>query len=105
MSPAEIVQVLALVAVSEPPELPARPPDASGIASVYATPGDRHALGKPACLRGAPLPDRDLPFCAHRTWKCGTVVVLHHPRTRRTALCVVVDRGPMEPASPPGSGP
>ncbi len=40
--------------------------------------------------------------CAHRTLPCGTVLMIENPRTRRVALCEVLDRGPFGALLPSG---
>lgn len=68
------------------------------VASRYGDPGDRWA-GGPSLRCHRYLPARTFARavqrgCAHRTLPCGTVVRLWSPRTRRSTLCQVVDRGP-----------
>src|SRR5207248_2026344 len=40
--------------------------------------------------------------CAHRTLPCGSVVMIHNPRTQRLAVCEVLDRGPFGALLPDG---
>lgn len=72
--------------------------DASGISTVYHTPQDRKTLqgGALSCLWGKKpndLPDHYL-FCAHRTYRCGTILHVYNPKTEKSAYCAVMDRGP-----------
>jgi hypothetical protein len=67
--------------------------DQVGMSSYFATKGDKMAGGPPACLGGKPFP-RHGKFCAHRTLRCGSVVLVYMPRTGKTATCTVIDRGP-----------
>lgn len=69
-----------------------------GVASVFYTGKDgRHAGGYLACLWRHPRKkqvDRALRFVAHRTLPCGSIVLVHNPRTQRSTYAVVLDRGP-----------
>ena len=41
-------------------------------------------------------------YCAHRTLPCGTVLMVENPRTKKVALCEVLDRGPFGAILPSG---
>lgn len=101
-----IYVVFSLVEMHQDPFLRSIPPEAipgttspkaqSGIATMYGTPNDRKwGAGHLACA-----PDyrvQDLPemhVCAHRTYPCGTILVVENPRTGLRTLCRVLDRGP-----------
>lgn len=71
-----------------------------GYATRFGDPNDRHDGDALSCTHQALGPD-DL-VCAHRTLPCGTVVLLHNPRTDRVALCTVEDRGPYGAILPSG---
>jgi len=92
----KVEAILALLLLAKHAELPEARPRwrEQGLASIYGQPGDRHAGGRPACLRGARLPPPEVPFCAHRTLPCGSVLLVELARTGARALCVVIDRGP-----------
>jgi hypothetical protein len=72
-----------------------------GIATRYGDPGDR-LTGKHLSCTHEPLKPDQL-VCAHRTLPCGTLVLLHNPRTRRFAYCEVLDRGPFGAILPSGN--
>ncbi len=89
-------------------EAPDRSPDEVGRASTYARPaktcepGDikckpRKAGSKKQSLMACAETTRvapDMAVCAHRTHRCGTLLLLQHEGTGRTAMCRVMDRGP-----------
>lgn len=101
-----IYVVVAMVQMHQDPFLREIPPEAipaatspkaqSGLATMYGTPDDRKwGAGHLACA-----PDyrvQDLPemhVCAHRTYRCGTILAVENPRTGLRTLCRVLDRGP-----------
>jgi rare lipoprotein A (peptidoglycan hydrolase) len=61
-----------------------------GYATVFGTPGDKHAGGALACEQ-RPIPQNE-PICAHRYLACGTK--LHIYRGKSVTTCRVADRGP-----------
>lgn len=61
-------------------------------AGVFGYEGDPLSGGKNMCT-GVKM-GRDEMGIAHRSLACGTRVVLYNPRTHRSTLAVVVDRGP-----------
>jgi hypothetical protein len=61
------------------------------LSTIFGTPGDRWAGGRTACTKELPGQAHGV---AHRTFPCGTELLLHNPRTRKTARAVVLDRGP-----------
>jgi hypothetical protein len=71
-----------------------------GVATRYGDPGDRMAGPRLSCTHKKMAPGQLV--CAHRTLPCGTVVVLENPRTRRFAVCEVLDRGPFGAILPSG---
>jgi hypothetical protein len=90
--------VLAVRLLSSPDPASVKSWDDSGLATVYHTPTD---LGKwrgsvLACLWNKAVKDfaDDQLFCAHRSYRCGTVLHVYMPKTRKSSYCVVADRGP-----------
>jgi rare lipoprotein A (peptidoglycan hydrolase) len=71
-----------------------------GIATRFGDPGDRTNGAHLSCTH-QPMQPGQLA-CAHRTLPCGSVLVLHNPRTRRLATCEVLDRGPFGAILPSG---
>jgi hypothetical protein len=71
-----------------------------GLSTRFGDPGDRWAGAHLSCTHEKMKPG-DL-VCAHRTLPCGTVVMLHNPRTKRYAVCEVADRGPFGAILPSG---
>jgi hypothetical protein len=71
-----------------------------GLATRFGDPGDRHDGAALSCTQ-KPLEAGQL-VCAHRTLPCGSVVMLHNPRTNRYAVCTVLDRGPYGAILPSG---
>jgi hypothetical protein len=69
---------------------------ATGIATVYGLPSDKKwGSGHLACapdFRVQTLPTMNV--CAHRTYRCGTILAVENPRTKQRTLCRVLDRGP-----------
>ena len=67
-----------------------------GLATMYGTPTDRKwGGGRMACAPAYRL--RSIPTmntCAHRTYKCGTILAIENVRTKKRTLCRVLDRGP-----------
>jgi hypothetical protein len=64
----------------------------AGLSTRFGDPGDKLRGGSLFCT-GERL-DPEQPVCAHRSLPCGTVLMLHNPRTKRVAVCEVLDRGP-----------
>lgn len=94
----DLLAILALVSsLSEPASLPERWEE-RGIASMFRPGKGGHNGGDVACLWRLPRRKRrishKLRFVAHRRWRCGTVVLLHLPRTGRSTYAVVLDKGP-----------
>jgi hypothetical protein len=71
-----------------------------GLSSRYGDPGDRLAGRHLSCTHQKMQPGQLV--CAHRTLPCGSVVMLHNPRTGRLAMCEVLDRGPFGAVLPDG---
>jgi len=63
-----------------------------GVATRFGDPGDPLAGDHLYCT-GKKMEPSQLA-CAHRTLPCGTVVMLENPRTKKFAMCEVLDRGP-----------
>jgi len=91
------------VAVADPlmrglPDLawakPARAPDEVGGASRYGGPGDSRWGGQGLACAPDHKVEAGMHVCAHRTHRCGTVLLVQSVRTGRTTLCRVMDRGP-----------
>lgn len=66
----------------------------TGIASIFGFHGDKLGRQAFACSRGERPQDSDGRFCAHREFKCGTVVVIENIRTGSRSHCIVRDHGP-----------
>lgn len=62
------------------------------VSTIFGTPGDKHAGGN-ALLLDRPVNGDDVGI-AHRTLPLGSVVLVHNMRTNKSALGVVLDRGP-----------
>jgi hypothetical protein len=71
-----------------------------GLATRYGDPGDK-LTGKHLSCTQQPMQPGQLA-CAHRTLPCGSVLLLHNPRTKRFAVCEVLDRGPFGAILPSG---
>jgi len=73
-------------------QLPDRP-DASGIASRFGDPGDKHIGGTLKCKpkERVSLTEHQ---CAHRYYKCGTILIVENKRNGKRSWCEVADRGP-----------
>lgn len=68
-------------------------PSRQGIGSVFGFPGDRWAGGNLACAPDRPVADGER-VCAHRTYRCGTVLIIENVRTKKRSWCHVMDHGP-----------
>jgi hypothetical protein len=94
----DILTLLSLVTSLDPSAVATAARRRRGIASVYYNGKDgKLAGGGLACLWGHPKGqhvDPSLRFVAHRSLPCGTVVKVTSPRTKRSTLAVVIDRGP-----------
>ena len=68
-------------------------PDESGIASRFGRVGDKHIGGNLKCR-----PDERVSLtehqCAHRRYRCGTILVVENQRNGNKSWCEVVDSGP-----------
>ena len=68
----------------------------TGIATIYGLPKDKKwGGGRLACApdyRVQTLPTMNV--CAHRTYRCGTILAVENVRTKKRTLCRVLDRGP-----------
>jgi rare lipoprotein A (peptidoglycan hydrolase) len=71
-----------------------------GLATRYGDPGDK-LTGKHLSCTHQPM-QPGMMVCAHRTLPCGSVVMLHNPRTKKFAVCQVLDRGPFGAIMPTG---
>ena len=71
-----------------------------GVATRFGDPGDPLDGDHLSCTHVKMQPGQ--LACAHRTLPCGTVLVIENPRTRRVALCEVLDRGPFGALLPSG---
>jgi hypothetical protein len=71
-----------------------------GLATRFGDPGDLLAGRHLSCTHQKMEPGQLV--CAHRTLPCGTPVIVRSPRTKRLALCQVLDRGPWGAILPTG---
>jgi rare lipoprotein A (peptidoglycan hydrolase) len=71
-----------------------------GLATRFGDPGDPLDGNHLRCTH-QPMQPGQLA-CAHRTLPCGTVLMIENPRTKRMALCEVLDRGPFGAILPSG---
>ncbi len=71
-----------------------------GLATRFGDPGDPLDGEYLSCTR-QPMAAGQMA-CAHRTLPCGTVVMLANPRTKKVAVCQVLDRGPFGAILPTG---
>jgi hypothetical protein len=71
-----------------------------GLATRFGDPGDLLTGAHLSCTHQRIQPGQLV--CAHRTLPCGSVVMLHNPRTNRLAVCEVLDRGPFGAIMPDG---
>lgn len=68
--------------------------DESGIGSMYGTRDDRWlGSGKMACAPHDAVPQEE-HICAHRSYPCGTILIIEYPKTGKRTWCEVTDRGP-----------
>lgn len=67
--------------------------DEQGIASMFGYPGDKLAGGTMACRPKEKVNSED-HICAHRSYPCGTILILENGKTNKKTWCVVLDRGP-----------
>lgn len=83
------------VAVKAAIVLPLKMPYAhqSGIASMFGSPGDKHIGGNLGCDSSRKIHPDD-QFCAHRSYPCGSTLVIENIRTKKRTYCTVMDRGP-----------
>jgi hypothetical protein len=72
-----------------------------GIATRFGDPGDLLTGSHLYCTHQRLAPGQ--LACAHRTLPCGSVVLLHNPRTSKFAVCEVLDRGPFGAILPSGA--
>jgi hypothetical protein len=67
--------------------------DLDGIASEFGSVGDKHIGGNLMCR-----PDERVSLtehqCAHRRYRCGTILVIENKKNGNRSWCEVVDRGP-----------
>lgn len=73
------------------PPVPGRAADEVGRASTYGRADDSHGQAHLACAPEHRI-DADDHVCAHRSLRCGTLLLLEHEG--RTTVCRVMDRGP-----------
>jgi hypothetical protein len=71
-----------------------------GLATRFGDPGDPLTGAHLYCTHQKLEPGQ--LACAHRTLPCGSVVLLHNPRTSKFAVCEVLDRGPFGAILPNG---
>ncbi len=71
-----------------------------GLATRFGDPGDMWTGAHLSCTGQRIAPGQ--LACAHRTLPCGSLVVVHNPRTSRFAVCQVLDRGPFGAILPSG---
>ena len=71
-----------------------------GLSTRFGDPGDLLTGAHLSCTHQRIQPGQLV--CAHRTLPCGSVVMLHNPRTRKYAVCEVLDRGPFGAILPSG---
>jgi rare lipoprotein A (peptidoglycan hydrolase) len=72
-----------------------------GLATRFGDPGDHWAGAELSCTRQKLSPGQLV--CAHRTLPCGSLVMIHNPRSGRFAVCEVLDRGPFGAVLPDGA--
>ncbi len=72
-----------------------------GLATRFGDPGDHWAGPHLSCTHQKLSPGQMV--CAHRTLPCGSLVMVHNPRTSRFAVCEVLDRGPFGAVLPDGA--
>lgn len=84
--------ILTMMMTTGTVELPPNP-DGKGIASRFGDPGDKHIGGNLKCK-----PDERVSTtehqCAHRRYKCGTILIIENKRNKKRSWCEVADRGP-----------
>jgi rare lipoprotein A (peptidoglycan hydrolase) len=71
-----------------------------GLATRFGDPGDPLDGNHLSCTHQKMQPGQLV--CAHRTLPCGTVLMVENPRTKRVAVCEVLDRGPFGAILPSG---
>jgi hypothetical protein len=73
---------------------PDRKPNEVGKGSRYGGPKDSKWGGQAmACAPDKHVDDR-VHTCAHRTHKCGTILLVENAKNKKRTLCRVMDRGP-----------
>lgn len=95
----ELLATIIAIAVAAPgmaePNLPS--PHYKGVATRFGDLNDKWVGGNLKCARTRRVQPSD-HICAHRTLssyrKCGTVLVLENPRTKKRSWCIVMDSGP-----------
>lgn len=85
---AEHAAWIANAPVSMPPVV-----DGEGIGSRFGDPGDRWVGGRMACAPHDRVNSSHF-VCAHRSYPCGTILIIEYPKTGKRSWCVVADRGP-----------
>jgi hypothetical protein len=73
---------------------PDRKPDEVGVGSRYGGPKDTRWGGQAMACAPDRFVDGRVHTCAHRTHRCGTVLMVENARNGRRTLCRVMDRGP-----------
>lgn len=68
-------------------------PDASGVASRFGDPGDKWIGGTLKCKPKERVSTKEHQ-CAHRYYKCGTILIVENKRNGKRSWCEVADRGP-----------
>lgn len=91
-TPDETVYYASVVASDRSISLP-RATDEHGIATRYGTPGDKYGSGGVACKPHDKINDTD-HVCAHRSYPCGTLLIVENQKTGERNWCEVRDRGP-----------
>jgi hypothetical protein len=73
---------------------PDRHPDEVGVGSRYGGPKDSRWGGQAMACAPDKHVDATVHTCAHRTHRCGTLLLLESVKTKKRTLCRVMDRGP-----------
>lgn len=68
-------------------------PDSHGVATRYGYPGDKYGQQKVACKPNGKVNDYH-HVCAHRSYPCGTILIIENTKNNQRTWCTVMDRGP-----------
>jgi hypothetical protein len=68
-------------------------PDSKGVSTKYGYEGDKYGQQRVACKPNDKINNYS-HICAHRTYPCGTVLIIENTKNGQRTWCTVMDRGP-----------